>query len=141
LNGSATKQKRVNNMKVTKRFYKENGMWYIDLPEFLEAGLGNKNNLLMVDGADTLLDILSLHSNSVVVEFGDEPFQDYTHKLNKLIIGMNKQLLDNIGHAPVDYGAYYTVEQLNNHQLWLCPVTEYVFNGGYPENIYLRVVN
>jgi hypothetical protein len=115
-------------------------MWYIDLPEFLEAGLGNKNNLLMVDGADTLLDILSLHSNSVMVEFGNEPFQDYTHKLNKLIIGMNKQLLDNIGHAPVDYGAYYTVEQLDNHQLWLCPVTEYVFGGGYPENIYLRVV-
>jgi len=123
-----------------KKFYKENGLWYIDLPEFLEAGLGTRNNLLMVDGADTMLDILSNNSDKITLEFDNEPFQDYTHTLNKRIIGMNKQLLDNIGHAPVDYGAYYTVEQLDNHQLWLCPVTEYVFDGGYPENIYLRVV-
>ena len=27
-----------------KRFYKENGIWYIDLPEFLEQGLGTKAN-------------------------------------------------------------------------------------------------
>ena len=38
------------------RFYKENKIWYIDLPEFLEKGLGTKSNLMMVAGADTLLD-------------------------------------------------------------------------------------
>jgi len=123
-----------------KKFYKENGLWYIDLPEFLEAGLGTRNNLLMVDGADTMLDILSNNSDKITLEFDNEPFQDYTHTLNKRIIGMNKQLLDNIGHAPVTYGAYYTIEELNNHQLWLCPVTEYVFQGDYPNNIYLRIV-
>lgn len=126
-------------MKIKKRFYKENGLWYIDLPEFLEAGLGNKNNLLMVDGADTFLDILSGNTDDVVVEFGDEQFDGHSYKLNNLTIGMNKELLDKIGHAPVDYGAYYSVDQIEGHTLWLCPVTEYVFNGSYPENIYLKV--
>ena len=61
-------------MIITKRFYKENGMWYIDLPEYLEAGLGTKNNLLMVAGADTLLDILSNNGTEITIEFGDERF-------------------------------------------------------------------
>lgn len=127
-------------MIVSKRFYKENKLWYIDLPEFLEAGLGTKNNLLMVDGADTLLDILSNNSDSVQVQFGNEEFEGYTHKLDKLIIGMNKDLLDAVGHAAVSYGAYYNVNEIEGHTVWLCPVTEYVFGGHYPENIYLKVI-
>jgi len=58
---------------------------------------------------------------------------------------MNKGLLDNIGHALVDYGAYYHVDSFKgetiNHQLWLCPVTEYVFEGGYPEIIFIKLIN
>jgi len=137
--------KELKKMTVTKKFYKENGMWYIDLPEFLEAGLGNKNNLLMVDGADTLLDILagnkpnkSVNGTKLTLTFGNEPFDNYTHTLTKKSIGKNQDLLVQKGHASVDYGAYYDVKELNNHQLWLCPVTEYVFNGGYPETIYLK---
>lgn len=41
----------------TLGFYKENGLWYADLPEFLELGLGTKSNLLMVDGSDTFLEL------------------------------------------------------------------------------------
>lgn len=41
------------------RFVNEVGLWYADLPEFLEQGLGTKNNLLMVDGSDTFLGLLS----------------------------------------------------------------------------------
>lgn len=137
--------KKLNKMVVTKKFYKENGMWYIDLPEFLESGLGNKNNLLMVDGADTLLDILagnkpneSADGTEVVVTFGNEAFKGNTYTLNKKIMGKNQSLLDLVGHAPVGYGAYYTVPELNDHQLWLCPVTEYVFGGGYPDTIYVK---
>jgi len=40
-------------------FVKENKIWFADLPEFLEQGLGTKQNLMMVDGADTFLDKLS----------------------------------------------------------------------------------
>jgi hypothetical protein len=46
--------------------------------------------------------------------------------------------LNKVGHAPVDYGAYYMVEEMPGHKLWLCPVTEYVFDGVYPEKIFLR---
>jgi prepilin-type processing-associated H-X9-DG protein len=42
----------------TLGFYKKNGLWYADLPEFLALGLGTKANLLMVDGSDTFLDLL-----------------------------------------------------------------------------------
>jgi hypothetical protein len=43
----------------TLSFYKELGIWYADLPAFLEAGMGTKANLMMVDGSDTFLDYLS----------------------------------------------------------------------------------
>jgi hypothetical protein len=137
--------KQLKKMTVTKKFYREDGRWYIDLPEFLEAGLGNKNNLLMVDGADTLLDKLagnkpnkSADGTEVNVTFGNEPFDNYTHTLNKKVMGKNQALLDYLGHAPVDYGAYYDVKELDGHQVWLCPVTEYVFDGEYPKTIYLK---
>lgn len=51
----------------TLLFNKENGTWYIDLPDFLEMGLGTKSDLMMVDGADTFLDKLSKNSNAVKV--------------------------------------------------------------------------
>ena len=69
---------------MTHEFYKEKNTWYIYLPEFLDAGLGTIDNLMMVAGA------------------------------------------------------YYTVQE-NNHELWLCPVTEYVFGGGYPDEIYISI--
>jgi hypothetical protein len=134
-------------MKVTKRFYKENGMWYIDLPEFLEAGLGTKNNLLMVAGADTLLNILTDDGTEAVIEFGDERFDGCNVQLDMNEMGKDQALLDAVGHAPVDYGAYYSAYntqwlgyEFKLSSVWLCPVTEYVFGGKYPERIYLRVV-
>lgn len=122
-------------------FYKENGLWYADLPDFLALGLGSKLNLLMVDGADTFLDLLSSNGSKVTVKLSNRPFKNHTILLEKLKIGLNRALLDSIGHAPVDYGAYYNVKTYQNkpfnHTLWLCPVTEYVFQGEYPQNIYL----
>ncbi len=126
-------------MKFTKRFYKENEIWYIDLPEFLEAGLGTKANLMMVAGADLMLDILSNNGDDIVITFADEPSDNVEHTLTKQRIGLDKQLLRAIGHAPVDYGAYYNWKENNNQSVWLCPVTEYVFQGGYPKNIYVSV--
>jgi hypothetical protein len=139
--------KQLKKVTVTKKFYKENGMWYIDLPEFLEAGLGNKNDLLMIDGADTLLDILagnkpnkSVNGTELTLTLGNEAFDNYTHTLTKKLIGKNQDLLVQKGHAPVDYGVYYDVKELDSHQVWLCPVTEYVFGGNYPDKIWLSVI-
>lgn len=41
----------TQNPTVTKTlsFYKVNGIWYADLPAFLEVGLGTRSNLMMVD--------------------------------------------------------------------------------------------
>jgi len=129
----------------TLSFYKEAGIWYADLPAFIEAGLGTKTNLMMVDGSDTFLDYISNNQGKATLKLSTEPFEGSEAVLNKIRIGMNRGLLDNIGHAIVDYGAYYLVEKFKknilNHQLWLCPVTEYVFEGGYPEQIYIKLIN
>ncbi len=133
----------VNNIKQTKMlsFYKENGLWFADLPVFLELGLGTKSNLLMVDGSDVFLDLLSSNSTKVTVQLSNKPFENHSIHLEKLKIGINQDLLNSIGHAPVNYGAYYNVKKYQNkpyqHTLWLCPVAEYVFQGKYPQNIYL----
>jgi hypothetical protein len=131
-------------MIITKKFYKEDGMWYIDLPEFLKAGLGTQANLLMVAGADTFLDLLSNNIHQVSLVFSTIDFPYSLCKLNKLHLGMDKEYLDKIGLAPVGYGAYYDVVEMNKepfqHKLWLCPVTEYVFGGNYPEDIYVKVL-
>lgn len=126
-------------------FYKENGMWYISLPEFINMGLGNKNNLLMVDGSDTFLDILSGYEpntspdgSKISLVLCDQEFLGCTYTLTKIDNGLDQDLLNKVGHAPVDYGAYYMVEEMPGHKLWLCPVTEYVFDGVYPEKIFLR---
>ena len=128
----------------TLSFYKEAGIWYADLPAFLEANLGTKANLMMVDGADTFLDLVSNNQGKATLKLSTEEFENADAKLTKIRIGMNKGLLDNIGHALVDYGAYYHVDSFKgetiNHQLWLCPVTEYVFEGGYPETIFIKLI-
>jgi len=109
-------------------FIKDEGIWYADLPEFLEAGLGSRANLMMVDGADTFLDLLAKGNTRITLQISSQPFQGWQTKMHKIKIGLNSSLLQLIGHAPVDYGAYYKVTQMNgeayNHQLWLCPVTE-----------------
>ena len=117
-------------------FIKENGLWYANLPEFLERGLGTRNNLLMVDGSDTFLDLLSNQGNRITLTMSEQDFEGCQGKLDKIDWGKNQSLLDSIGHAPVDYGAYYMVNELKGkpfqHRLWLCPVTEFIFGGLNP---------
>jgi hypothetical protein len=138
-----TKRQAPNTKVQVLSFVKENGIWYADLPEFLEAGLGSRANLMMVDGADTFLDLLAKGNTRITLQISSQPFQGWQTKMHKIKIGLNSSLLQLIGHAPVDYGAYYKVTQMNgeayNHQLWLCPVTEYVF-GNYPLEIFTSIV-
>ena len=123
-------------------FIKEEGIWYADLPEFLELGLGTKANLMMVDGADTFLDLLSNHQAHITLHLSRTPFPGQHGAIRKTRKGMNPELLQLIGHAPVDYGAYYEAFELHgqsiSHQLWLCPVTEYVF-GEYPDQLFFSI--
>lgn len=134
-------------MPVTKRFYKDpDGRWYIDLPEYIDQGLGTKDNLEMVAGADTLLDKLSNDSDQVVLKFDDQPFEGHT-------IHLIRSAQDDESYADIDpdldAGGYYHyydnplwLNKIINRfcPVWLCPVTLYVFNGAYPKNIYIQKV-
>ena len=136
---------RNNLTKVIGFVKEENQSWYADIPEYLEKGIGNKNDLLMVDGADTFLDFLSGGGTRVDILVSTEEFGGNDTVLKKESIGMNQSLLQRVGHAEVEYGAYYTLDSFkgtaHSHRLWLCPVTEYVFGGYYPDKIYIKVVN
>jgi hypothetical protein len=125
---------KKNDMK--KRFYKQNGIWYIDLPEFLEQGLGTLADLMMVDGADTFLDHLAVNQSEVVVCFSEKPFDEAKFTLLTEAQGKNNSLFSFLRFVPSQYGCYYRVSELNNHRLWLCPVTKFVF-GRYPDRIWV----
>jgi len=56
------------------RFIKEDGKWYIDLPVYLYQG-GRKGDLQMVEGADTMLDIISGHKDEVALALDRNKFE------------------------------------------------------------------
>ena len=110
------------------RFVREGEEWYIDLPEYLEQG-GNKGDLQMVSGADTMLDIIAEEKDEVVLQIDTKPFE-----------GADELLLTELCD-PILGGGYYHMRQFENKKvdkdLWLCDVTRFVF-GDIPERIYVR---
>lgn len=122
----------------THRFYKENDKWYIDLPEFLEKGLGTQANLQMVGGSDEYLEFVSWFGKEVTLEFSDKffGFSSNLDIFHRTAIDKDDAYLESVGHPAVDSGAYYQSEG-EDFQIWLCPVTKYVFGGDYPETIYV----
>jgi hypothetical protein len=108
-------------------FYKDHEGWFIDLPEFLEQGLGSKGNLAMVAGADHLLDILSGNGTRITIRLETEDFEGQQGVLIK----------DGFSLYGQDY--IFTSQNRCDHKLWLCPVTKYVFGGRYPKKIYISV--
>lgn len=110
------------------RFYKDNTGWYIDLPNWPFS----KSALAMVCGADTLLDTLSNQGDEVTLKIKTKPFDGQDNWIKRTeLLGLTKG-------ANYKGGSSGLVENGNN-QLWLCPVTLYVF-GRYPEEIYFKVM-
>ena len=112
------------------RFIKEGGNWYIDLPEYLEQG-GTKGDLQMVEGADTMLDIISGSKEEVTLLLERKKFE-----------GADRlELVERCD--PYIGGGYYLLHSFQgkeyNHRMWLCGVTEFVF-GDLPKEIFLRMV-
>ena len=102
-------------------FYKnqKNQNWYIDLPEWK----GNIEELQMVLGADTLLDILAQDDDKIYIAIALTPF-DHTHELHY--------------KSGEDKGGWYELKSnLHNFDLWLCEVTQFIF-GFLPEIIYMK---
>lgn len=119
----AVKIEKVNRM----RFYKEDGMWFVDLPQWK----GAQWNLLMVQGADTLLDNLNQGTDDVIVDFSlkREYLDDSTDIFH--LKGTKDRLPE---------GRYYDYDFQNvEWRLWLCDVSAFVF-GYHPDNIYFKQV-
>jgi hypothetical protein len=123
---------------MVKNFYQEeDGRWYIDLPEYIESGVGTKSNLEMVAGADTFLSTLAQGETSITLKFTDEEFVNHDVELIRSSNhGYTSELIDDV---ELDAGAWYTVKD-NDHDLWLCPVVLYLFNNTYPKNIFIQII-
>ena len=107
----------------TFKFYKENtGRWYVDLPEWE----GSIDELEMVSGADTFLEILSQGEQTVNVTLSTVPF-DKCERIDLL------RTDENIG------GGWYLLKTYMgldfDIEMWLCDVTKFVF-GELPITIY-----
>ena len=112
-------------MTATFRFYKDQrGEWYIDLPGWE----GSKAQLEMVEGADTMLDIVSNYTNECFLKMSDKPFDGAE------ILALTYARTNDQGG-----GGDYILNEYNretvNHMMWLCEVTKHVFKG-LPAFIY-----
>ena len=103
-------------------FNKEQGSWYIDLPNWT----GTKGELQMVAGADTLLDHLSNNGITVNVALSTE----------KGFSNSGFQTLKRIVKTPPNGCMYH----LGFTPVWLCNVTKFVFDGIFPRQIHFKVV-
>lgn len=105
------------------RFVREGDLWYIDLPEWQ----GDKADLLMVAGADTLLDRVAYEKDSVELLVVEAPIDDF-YKLTLL------------EQPELAGGGTYRVSGPDTFPplIWLCNVTKYVFGGYMPREIYFK---
>lgn len=109
---------KLENMK-TLKFKKESGIWYI----VLRYWMGSQANLAMVQGADTLLDIMSNGKNEVTVKVG-------TTKSTQT----PKYTLERVNYQ--GGGALYNLHsEKYNFTVWLCAVTRFVY-GYMPKEFY-----
>lgn len=107
------------------KFYKEGNNWYVDLPTWT----GPKSDLLMIGGADTMLDIVSENTSEVVVTISENHFEgaDRLTYVTKAV--------------DVGEGAYYMLKTYRNTEynmsVFLCDVTLFVF-GCFPNSLFLK---
>ena len=122
-NNNNKKQEEMIDLRKNKdayRFNKEDGKWYIDLPNWT----GTKGELQMVGGADTLLDNLSNNGETVTLELStDKECPKGFETLKRIVRTPPNGCLYHLGLSPV----------------WLCDVTKFVFDGVFPKRIHFNV--
>lgn len=110
------------------RFIKEDDKWFMDLPQFIEAG-GNKADLQMVEGADTMLDLMAENKNEVKLRLSQDEIPEAD------LLELKERCDPSVG------GGYYIMDVYEGRKvellMWLCGVTEWVF-GELPERIFVR---
>jgi hypothetical protein len=117
----------------TRNFYKENGNWFIHLPEYLQSG-GIKDDLQMIKGADTWLDNLSGSANEITIKFSNCKFDGCQDSMIQSLIAYGGAAIIDTASHELDTGMWYTTK--SGHDLWLCPVTKFIFGGVYPIVIF-----
>ncbi|MGC4102867.1 DUF6717 family protein [Ferruginibacter sp.] len=109
-------------------FIKTGNEWYIDLPEYIAQG-GHKGDLQMVEGADTMLDLIAGNNNSVVLNIDAVQFEGAD------VLLLTEKCDPTIG------GGYYFLQTFEgqevNINMWLCGVTEFVFEE-IPGRIFIK---
>ena len=123
------------NFDIDLRFIKEDNRWYIDMPDYIDQGYGTKGNLEMVQGADELCDHISDGEDFVEINVSSKPKDTTFIKCDRI-------------PSLMPIGKYYDVynhdDNLFNHtyltQMWLCPVTKYVFGGKYPKQFFINLI-
>lgn len=108
-------------------FNKISGKWYVDLPDWQ----GDFEDLEMVLGADTLLEVLSKRLNRKSITF------EIWLARPDVPCGLLKKIEQS------SEGATYQVNNCMYYDgtAWLCNVTKSVFGGFHPIDIFFRVVN
>ena len=114
----------------TFTFKKEDGSWYIYLPEYLEQGW-SKNDLVMEEGAHKLLNTIAGGRSKVTLRLSTEPFE-------------GADLLELMEHCEAPKGgAVYLLETCHGREIssfiWICDIALFVF-GDLPEHIYVQRV-
>lgn len=114
------------------RFIKLAGQWFVHLPDYP----GDPGDLAMVAGADVMLDLLD------VDDCGDVTIEAYTSEedFNKYRsdVLLPSYTIDFVNSTGED-GANYRLREYK-HDLWLCNVTKYVFDGKFPATIYFSII-
>lgn len=107
----------------TFKFQREiDGRWYVVLPEWT----GSKEDLEMVMGANTMLDIIAQGESDVDVTISEEEFDNHTF------------VLKFVGEAS-DGGDYEltSTDGLYEFDVWLCKVVKFVY-GSIPKKLYVK---
>ncbi len=114
----------------THEFKKEEGIWYIHLPQYLAQGW-SKKDLEMAEGAEKLLNIIANGRDNVSIRLSTQPFK-----------GADELELMELCEAPSG-GAIYLLDTCHGKEIgsfiWVCDIALFVF-GDMPENIYFQRV-
>jgi len=97
-------------------FVKDGGLWYADLPNWPL----DRNHLLMVAGADDLLDELSGGTNYVTVQTTQHK-REVNIKENEALLKLTQKDAGGLS------GSYEVLGDFNTQTVWLCPVINFVF--------------
>ena len=113
----------------------DDGLWYVDYPNWPF----DHHNLLMVDGADKLCELLSYdgkHTKISVIPSKERKVLQ-SHDINERFAllrdkwGLTEGATYQVQLAPFKYNG--------GPRIWLCPVTLFVL-GEYPEYLYIKTL-